>query len=81
MDREEVTNQYLEIRGCKIKRTYSSRKDAKQSAKIMNRNSINGRLRAYSCKYCGNYHIGHIRLSREDKLKDKRINKILKNAI
>lgn len=81
MDKEKVTNQYLELRGCKIKRTYMSKGEAKKAAKRMNHVTERGRLRAYSCDYCENYHIGHIRPSYEDRKEMKRIEKVLKNAI
>ena len=81
MNREEVTNQYLEIRGCKIKRTYTSKPDAKAAAKRMNRQSDRGRLRAYSCKFCPNYHVGHIRPSYQDRKENQKIEQVLKNAI
>ena len=81
MNRESVTNQYLEIRGCKIKRSYQSKPEAKKAAKRMNRVTEQGRIRAYSCDYCELYHIGHIRPSYEDRKEMKRIDKVLKNAI
>jgi hypothetical protein len=81
MNREEVTNHYLEVRGCKIKRTYINKKEAKAAAKRMTRQSERGRLRAYSCNYCPNYHVGHIRPSYEDRKENKRIDTFLKNAV
>ena len=47
----------------------------------MNHKTEKGRLRAYSCDYCENYHIGHIRPSYEDRKEMKRIEKVLKNAV
>lgn len=58
-----------------------SKGEAKKAAKRMNHVTERGRLRAYSCDYCENYHIGHIRPSYEDRKEMKRIEKVLKNAI
>jgi len=81
MNREDVTNHYLEVRGCKIKRTYLKKPDAKAAAKRMNLKTNNGRIRAYSCNYCDGYHIGHIRPSYADRVESKRIEKVLKHAV
>jgi len=81
MNREQVTNHYLELRGCKIKRTYMSKAEARKAAKRMNLVTERGRLRAYSCRYCEHYHIGHNRPSYEDRKESKRINQVLKNAV
>ena len=81
MNRETATNTYLELRGCKNKRVYMSKAEAKKAAKKMNHVTEHGRLRAYSCTYCDHYHIGHIRLSYEDRKELKRIDGILKNAV
>lgn len=80
MDKDAVTRHYFEVRGCKIKRTYASRKDAKEVARVMNRSSDSGRVRVYSCEFCNNYHIGHMRVSYEDRKENERIAGILKNA-
>lgn len=77
MDVKEIADRYLEVRGCKIKRTYLNRKEAKKVATEMNRKTNSGRLRAYSCNYCENYHVGHIRPSHADKVEAKRIEKVL----
>lgn len=81
MNREDITNQYLELRGCKIKRTYLTKSEAKAAAKMMSRHSDRGRLRAYSCKYCPDYHIGHNKPSHQDRLENQRIERVLKNAV
>lgn len=81
MNREQITNQYLELRGCKIKRGYTKKSDARVIAKRMNRKSEGGRLRAYSCNYCTQYHVGHIRPSYEDRKQNEHIENVLKNAI
>lgn len=81
MNREAVTNHYLEVRGCKIKRTYLKKQEAKAAAKRMNLKTDAGRLRAYSCNYCDGYHVGHIRPSYEDRKEAKRIEKVLEHAV
>lgn len=81
MNREEVTNRYLEIRGCKIKRTYMDKKKAKEVAKKMSRGSSEGRLRAYSCHYCEGYHVGHIRIPSPERKQEQRNLEMLKNSI
>lgn len=81
MNREQVTQQYMEIRGCKIKRSYQDRSTAKTVAKKMNRQTSGGRIRAYSCNFCDNYHVGHIRPSYEDRKQNEHIAKVLKNAV
>jgi len=50
---------YREIRACKIKAHFVSRPNAKKEAKRMSQTKRNGRIRAYKCKYCPDYHIGH----------------------
>lgn len=77
MNVKEVADQYLEIRGCKIKRTYMNKKQAKEAAKRMNLKTDKGRIRAYSCKFCEGYHIGHIRPTIQDRIETKRIEKVL----
>lgn len=81
MDRDKLTRHYLEVRGCKSKRTYMNRKDAKEVAKVMNRKNGEGRIRVYCCEFCGHYHIGHIRPSYQDRMETKRIANVLRNAI
>jgi hypothetical protein len=81
MERDEITNRYMEIRGCKIKRSYMSKANAKAIAKKMNRITEYGKLRAYSCKFCEAYHVGHIRPSYEDRKETKRIDNVLKRGI
>lgn len=81
MNREQITNHYLETRGCRIKRTYMKKSDAKAIARKMNIKTQSGRIRAYSCAYCDGYHVGHIRPSFEDRIESKRIEKVLKHAI
>lgn len=56
---EELLNQYLQTRACKIKVIFTDRATAKKEAKRMSQEKRNGRIRAYKCKYCPNYHIGH----------------------
>lgn len=80
MDKDEITNRYMELRGCKTKRSYVNKKQAKAAAKRMNYKTDGGRIRAYSCKFCELYHIGHIRPSYEDRKENERIESILKNA-
>lgn len=80
MDKDAVTRHYFEVRGCKIKRTYTKRKDAKEVARVMNRLNDSGRVRVYSCEFCNNYHVGHIWPSYEDRKENERIDSILKNA-
>ena len=81
MNREEVTEQYFDLRSCKNKRTYLKKSEAKAAARIMKHKSDRGRLRAYSCRYCPHYHIGHNRLAYEDRVKHEQYQNILKNAI
>jgi len=80
MDKDAVTRHYFEVRGCKIKRTYTKRKEAKEAARTMNRINDSGRVRVYSCEFCGHYHIGHMRIPYEDRKENERIANILKNA-
>lgn len=80
MTPKEVTDRYLEIRGCKIKRSYRNRAQAKAVAKEMNRKSETGRLRAYSCHYCNSYHVGHVRIPKKEQIQERRNLKLLKNA-
>jgi hypothetical protein len=54
---------YLETRACKIKMNFISRELAKKEAKRMTQVKRNGRIRAYKCKYCPLYHIGHNKLA------------------
>lgn len=58
----ELAEKYDEIRSCQIKRTHMNRKEAKLAAKRMNlkNKGDSRRVRAYSCRHCPNYHIGHI---------------------
>ena len=81
MNREQITNQYLEIRGCKIKRSYTDKKKAKEVAKRMSRQSNDGRLRAYSCRYCECYHVGHIRIPTPERKQEQRNLEMLKNSM
>lgn len=82
MDVTNAAKEYFKTRGCRIKRTYSSRSEAKVAAKRMNRIANDGgRIRAYSCVYCELYHIGHIKLSNDDKRQEDRIRMMLKNSI
>lgn len=55
--------QYKETRGCKIKTIFYDRTSAKKEAKRMTQTKRNGRIRAYKCKYCPHYHIGHNKLA------------------
>lgn len=62
MTTREIADKYIEIRGCRNKRSYKTRKDAKAVAKLMNRRPETvGYIRAYTCQFCDNYHIGHIK--------------------
>ena len=81
MNVKDIADQYVEIRGCKIKRTYLSKKEAKKAAQRMNLKTDRGRVRAYSCKFCEGYHIGHIRPSKQDKIESKRIEKVLNSHV
>jgi len=55
----QTTERYLKTRACKIKVQYKTRKIAKAKAKERSLIYKNGRIRAYKCKYCPYYHIGH----------------------
>lgn len=79
MTTQDIADRYFEVRGCKIKRVYIDKKEAKKVAVKMNRKTTTGRLRAYSCDYCNGYHVGHIRPSLQDKIEAKRIDKVLKS--
>lgn len=54
-----VLESYRRTRACKIKVSFLTRTDAKKNAKKMTRKSETGRVRAYKCRYCDYYHIGH----------------------
>lgn len=54
-----LLDNYLETRSCKIKAIFSTRAEAKKEATRMTLTKRNGRIRAYKCKYCPDYHIGH----------------------
>ena len=54
-----LLDRYLETRACKIKARFLSRQEAKKEASRMTKVKRNGRIRAYKCKYCPDYHIGH----------------------
>ena len=47
------------VRGCTSKRVYDTRQDARRVAKAMTRRH-HEHLRAYACRYCRSYHVGHI---------------------
>lgn len=59
IEQQEKRNEYLENRGCKRKRSYSSRSVAKKVARKMSLKYRNGRMAAYKCDFCTQYHIGH----------------------
>lgn len=81
MTTEEITRHYKEVRSCKFKRTYHKKTIAKAAARRMNLKTESGRIRAYPCSYCSNYHIGHIKPSYADKIEAERIEKVLKHAV
>lgn len=58
-DQKAILDKYIETRSCKIKVRYMTRAIAKAKARRMSLISKAGRLRAYKCKYCEAYHIGH----------------------
>lgn len=58
-NQQVLLEQYLETRACKVKVSFRSRPEAKKEATRMTQVKRNGRIRAYKCKYCTEYHIGH----------------------
>lgn len=77
MDEEPSTYGGYET-ACKGKKTYETRRDAKDHAKtVKKRNGT--RVRPYECIYCGDWHVGHDRrksLRRLNRIRDKAINSV-----
>lgn len=45
-------------RSCRSKQVYLTRADARRIERVMSRRYRDA-FRAYSCHWCGNYHLGH----------------------
>lgn len=57
--KQPLVQYYYEQRGCRNKKFYTTKKRAKDAARLRKKALKGGFLRAYKCTYCPNFHIGH----------------------
>lgn len=80
MTTDSLVQEYYKTRGCKIKKMFTTRKQARKIAKIAN-TRYEKRVRAYKCLYGEHYHIGHPRPPYKEKQAEYKARQMLKNSI